>query len=170
MDRSRLLSEGMQLTGTTQSELSRLTGVPQGRISQYVNGRLEPSEPTLSRLLSAMGVTTRITVAPVEMERTKRRSWQLHRAISVALGKHLPGNLWQRMQHNLDRVREHSRGEPHERNMTRWQHIIDEEDLRELRRTLTDSSPDGIDMREVSPMAGLLPEEDRLRILAEVPR
>ena len=74
------------------------------------------------------------------------------------------------MQRNLDRVRSNTQGPVHERNLDRWQRIIDDRSLRDLQRVLVDTSADGIGMREVSPMTGFLTEEERLGVLAGIRR
>lgn len=165
-----MLKHGMSLAGISQSELSRISGVPQSKISRYVRGVLEPSTETLARLLDGMGVRARVSVESVGMERSKRRSWLLHRRIARKLSDTMGTVDWSRMQRNLDRVREGTQGQPHERNMDRWQQIITSHDLRTLRRVLVDPSTDGIEMREVSPMTGFLTEGERLEVLAEVRR
>lgn len=168
MNRSDILRIGMERTETSQSELSRVTGVPQGRISNYVTGKLEPSEGMLDRLLGGLGVQVSVVIEPVQMERTKLRSWRLHRTILQKLSGGEPE--WERMDHNLERLRSVIQGQPHERNLDRWQRIVDTRNLREFRRVLTDLSTDGIEMREVSPMSGTLTEEERRQVLLEVPR
>ena len=74
------------------------------------------------------------------------------------------------MQRNLHRVRSNTQGVVHERNLDRWQRIIDERSRRDLQRSLVDTSTDGIEMREVSPMTGFLTEEERLGVLAGIQR
>lgn len=171
MNRGAVLRRSMESTGTTQVELSRLTGLPQSKISRYVTGRLEPSERTLDLMLSSLGVQVEFDVTPVVMERTKLRSWLLHRQISRKLsGTGIDESDWNRMQRNLDRVSQNSQGEVHERNLDRWQRIIDGRSLRELQRALVDTSDVGIGMREVSPMTGFLTEDERLVVLAEIHR
>lgn len=161
----------MDSTGTSQVELSRLTGLPPSKISRYVSGKLEPSEPTLELLLSGLGLQVGFDVSAVPMERTKRRSWLLHRQISHKLGtRGIDDSGWDRMQRNLDRVRSNTQGPVHERNLDRWQRIIDSRNLRDLQRVLVDISTDGIEMREVSPMSGFLTEDERLGVLAGIQR
>ena len=161
----------MDFTGTSQVELSRLTGLPQSKISRYVSGKLEPSEPTLELLLSSLGLQVGFEVSEVPMERTKRRSWLLHRQVSHKLGiTGVDDSGWERMQRNLDRVRSNTQGAVHERNLDHWQRIIDNRSLRDLHRVLIDTSPDGIGMREVSPMSGFLTEDERLGVLAGIHR
>jgi len=157
------------MTGMTQSALSRLTGVPQSKISRYVTGCLEPSERVLDHLMSALGVQASVTISPLSMERTKLRSWMLHREVSRKLANVTEPD-WEQMSRTLARVRSGVQGQPHERNIDRWQRIIDNRDLRELRRVLVDTSTEGIEMREVSPLAGFLTNDERLRVLERIPR
>lgn len=161
----------MELTGTSQVELSRLTGLPPSKISRYMTGRLEPSEPTLDLLLSSLGIHVEFDLSPVRMERTKQRSWLLHRRISHKLGTTgIDSSGWELMQRNLDRVRQNTQGYVHERNLDRWQRITDDQSIRELHRVLVDTSDVGIGMREVSPMTGFLTEDERLGVIAEIHR
>jgi transcriptional regulator with XRE-family HTH domain len=170
MNRSAVLRRGLERSGTSQSELSRLTGVPQGRISRYAAGRLEPSEGNLDHFLSALGMQVSYEVFPVAMERTKLRSWMLHREISRRLSAGMDESDWERMARNLDRLRSGTRGQPHDRNIGRWQRIVGDRDLRGLRRVLLDTSIDGVEMREVSPMSGFLTDGERLQVLQGVLR
>ena len=50
--RGGLLREVMLETSTTQSELSRVSGVHQPSISQFLSGKVELSDEQLDRLLS----------------------------------------------------------------------------------------------------------------------
>lgn len=56
-------------------------------------------------------------------------------------------------------------GQPHERNLDRWRRLVDGGDLPGMHRVLTGLDRDSIEMREVSPMSGLLNEEQRLEVL-----
>ena len=171
MNRSEILRFGLKTTGTSQAELSRLTGLPPSKISRYVSGKLEPSELTFKALMDTLGLQVKYEVTQVQMERTKYRSWLLHRRIAHKLGvAGIEDSDWQRMQRNLDRMRSNTQGPIHERNMDCWQTIIDNRSTRDLQRTLVDTSADGIGMREVSPMTGFLSEDERLSVLAGVKR
>jgi hypothetical protein len=66
---------------------------------------------------------------------------------------------------NLQRLRTGVTGEPHTRNIDRWQSLLEHRDVPGLHRVLTGLSRDCIEMREVSPMGGLLADEDRVRLL-----
>jgi transcriptional regulator with XRE-family HTH domain len=169
-DRGEILRTVMHETGTTQSELSRLSGVHQPSISQFISGKVDLSDDQLDRLLSCMGFRLEVSRQPVtaELTRSERRSWRLHRELS----KHLtPSTLTQwrpTIERNLRQLRTGVRGEPHTRNLKRWKHLLEVRDVVGLRRVLTGLDRDCIEMREVSPMGGLLSDDERLRVLRTV--
>jgi hypothetical protein len=72
------------------------------------------------------------------------------------------------MLRNLQRLRESTRGQPHLRNLDRWQRLIQDGDLPSLRRVMTGLDTDSVEMREVSPMGGLLSQEERSEVLGLV--
>ena len=74
-------------TGITQSELSRISGVRQPSISQFLSGRVEMSDDMLGRLLSCMGFRLEVVRRPVRfgLNRSSERSWRLHRRLSQQL-------------------------------------------------------------------------------------
>jgi hypothetical protein len=69
---------------------------------------------------------------------------------------------------NLTRLRTGVSGQPHLRNLDRWQQLIDQHDPSGLYQVLTGLDRESIEMREVSPMSGLLSEHERSEILALV--
>lgn len=170
--RSDVLREVMLETGTTQSELSRTSGVRQPSISQYLSGRGHLSDRMLDRLLSCMGYHLEIVRRPVrpELGRSPERSWRLHRRLAT----HLTPQTFQQwrpiMLRNLQRLREGVRGQPHLRNLDRWQRLIQDGDLSSLRRVMTGLDPDSVQMREVSPMGGLLSQKERSEVLSQASR
>ena len=154
-------------TGVTQSELSRVSGVRQPSISQFLSGRGHLSDEMLDRLLSCMGYRLEVVRRPVRQElgRSPERSWRLHRQLAMHL---TPDSLpeWRPiMLRNLRRLRDTTRGQPHLRNMDRWQQLIGEDDLPGLRRVMIGLDTDSVQMREVSPMGGLLPQAERAEVL-----
>ncbi|WP_454854885.1 helix-turn-helix domain-containing protein [Promicromonospora soli] len=167
MDRREVLREVMRETRTTQSELSRISGVHQPSISQFLSNRVEMSDSMLDRLLSCMGYRLEIVRTPVrrELRRSEERSWRLHRELS----RHLDPMSFQEwrpvMLRNITRLRQQITGQPHVRNLDRWEELVDGSDLSGLRHVLTGLDRNSIEMREVSPMRGLLPQEQRLDAL-----
>jgi transcriptional regulator with XRE-family HTH domain len=161
------LREVMSEAGITQSELALISGVKQPSISQFLSGRTELSDDMLDRLLSCLGYRLEVErrAAKVEMTRSEQRSWRLHRQLATHLS---PESLqaWRPvMLANLRRLRSGTRGQPHRRNLDRWQALLDEGDVPALRRVLTGLDRDSVAMREVSPLGGLLPQGERAAVL-----
>jgi transcriptional regulator with XRE-family HTH domain len=167
-NRGDLLRMVMLETGTTQSELSRVSGVHQPSISQFLSGRVELSDEQLDRLLSCMGYRLEVVRRPVEpdLTRSERRSWQLHRRLSSHLTRTSLQQWRPAIEGNLERLRDRVTGQPHRRNLDRWTSLIDRGDVLGLHRMLTGLDRDSIEMREVSPMGGLLSQDERAAVLA----
>jgi len=157
----------MHETGTTQSELSRLSGVHQPSISQFLADKVDLSDEQLDRLLSCMGYRLEITRQAVtpHLTRSERRSWTLHRELARHLTRSTLTQWEPTIVHNLRRLRSGVTGQPHMRNLDRWESLVKHGDLQGLHRVLTGLGRECIEMREVSPMGGLLPDEERIRVL-----
>ena len=69
------------------------------------------------------------------------------------------------MLSNLDHIEHRVTGQPHRRNLDRWRQLVDSGDLPGLHRVLTGLDRDAIEMREVSPMSGLLDDEQRREVV-----
>jgi transcriptional regulator with XRE-family HTH domain len=165
--RSDLLREVMLETSTTQSELSRVSGVRQPSISQFLSGKVELSDEQLDRLLSCMGFRLEIVrrrVVP-DLNRSEQRSWRLHRRLSKHLTRTSLEQWLPTIERNLERLRGSIKGQPHIRNLDRWTSMIDGGDVPGLHRVLTGLDRDSIEMREVSPMGGLLSQDERMDVL-----
>lgn len=167
--RQEVLRDQLRSSGLTQQQLSSLTGVSQGRISAYVNGRENLTDDMLERLLSPMGVMVRHwwTAAEAQHTRSERLSWRFHLRISELLTSEVFPSWEPKLLSNIDRQRRSNRGPENQRRIDRWEQLVQEGDIQGMRRPLIDPGPEGIRMREVSPFAGLLPQEDRSQILAE---
>jgi len=165
--RGGLLHGVMLETGTTQSELSRISGVRQPSISAFISGRVQMSDDMLERLLFCMGYRLEVVRRPVksDLRRSPERSWRLHRQLCT----HLSPSTFQQwrptMLRNLRRLRVNVKGQPHLRNLDRWQDLIERGDYSGLRRVLTGLDIDSVQMREVSPMGGLLSQDERSEVL-----
>lgn len=157
----------MLQTGITQSELSRISGVRQPSISQYLSGRGHMSDDMLDRLLSCMGYRLEIVRRPVKQElgRSPERSWKLHRRLAMHLTPETFNEWRPTIVRNLRRLCSNTRGQPHLRNLERWQRMIRDGDVSGLRRVMTGLDIDSVQMREVSPMGGLLPQDERSEVL-----
>jgi hypothetical protein len=157
--RGDVLREVMRETRTTQSCLSRLSGVRQPSISQFLSGKVDLSDEQLDRLLSCMGYRLEVVRRPVipDLTRSERRSWRLHHQVSNLLTKRSLEEWRPVIERNLRRLRSSVTGQPHSRNLDRWDSLVERSDVLGLHRVLTGLDRDSIEMREVSPMSGLLP-------------
>jgi transcriptional regulator with XRE-family HTH domain len=166
-DRNEVLRQVMLETGTTQSALARLSGVHQPSISQFLSAKVDLSDEQLGRLLSCMGYRLEVIRRPVipDLTRSEWRSWKLHRQLSAHLRRSTLAQWRPTIQHNLDRLASGTRGQPHIRNLDRWEELVKRCDVPGLHRVLTGLDRDSIEMREVSPMAGLLSVEERAEVL-----
>lgn len=169
-DRGQLLKRVMTDTDTSQSELSRLSGVHQPSLSQFLSGRTDLSDDKLERLLECMGYLLEVVRRPVrpDLTRSEQRSWLLHRQLSTHLTRQ---SLVEWRPHIDSRLRDLEHrvvGEPHVRNLLRWRDLVHDGDLLRLRRILTGLDRDSIEMREVSPLGGLLSQDERLHVLTEL--
>ena len=165
--RNDILRTVMDETGTSQSRLSRLTGVHQPSISQFLSGKVDLSDEKLNRLLSGMGYCLEVSRSPVkpELNRSEKRSWTLHKEISGKLDR-LSLQSWQSLiRSNIQRLENQVRGQPHRRNLDRWRDYLEQQDIRNLHRVLTGLDRDSIEMREVSPMRGILSQVERSEVL-----
>ncbi|MFI6361364.1 helix-turn-helix domain-containing protein [Nocardia sp. NPDC050630] len=164
---SDVLREVMHRTGTTQTELARLSGVRQSSISQMLSDKLNLSDEQLERLLSCMGYRLEVVRRPVvpELTRSERRSWQLHSRLSTHLTRASLQSWRPRIERNLERLRDGVTGQPHERNLDRWESLIKRGDVPGIHRVLTGLDRDSIEMREVSPLSGLLSQHERADVL-----
>jgi transcriptional regulator with XRE-family HTH domain len=165
-----VLHEVMLETGTTQSKLSRLSGVHQPSISQFLSGKVELSDEQLDRLLSCMGYRLEVVRRPVMpvLTRSERRSWMLHRRLSIHLTRRSLEDWIPKIERNIERERTSVSGRVHLRNVDRWQSLVESRDLGGLHRVMTGLDRDSIEMREVSPMGGLLSDVERLEVLDEL--
>ncbi|KHL16085.1 UNVERIFIED_CONTAM: DNA-binding protein [Mumia flava] len=162
----------MSETGTTQTMLSRVSGVHQPSISQFLSGKVDLSDEQLDRLLSCMGYRLEVVRRPVEPELThsEHRSWMLHRRLSFHLTKPTFEEWQPRLLENLERLRGGVRGRVHTQNVERWTDLVSEGEILDLHRAMTGLDRRSIEMREVSPFSGLLPDSERLDVLRELRR
>ena len=166
-DKREVLREVMLETGVTQSELSRISGVRQPSISQFLSERVEMSDDMLGRLLSCMGFRLEVVRRPVkrELTRSSERSWRLHRRLSSHLTSESLDEWRPTIMRNLKRLCGSVQGQPHVRNLRRWRQLILDRDVPGLRHVMTGVDIDSVEMREVSPMGGLMSQQERSEVL-----
>ena len=103
-----------------------------------------------------------------QLTRSERRSWLLHQQLAAHLSESALEQWRPTIEGNLERLRLTVRGQPHVRNLDRWESLIQSGDERAIRRVLTGVDQDSIEMREVSPMGGLLSQEERIEVMRDL--
>ncbi len=101
---------------------------------------------------------------------SERRTLVLHRVLAERLNAATLTAWAPRILANLDRLETGVQGRPHMQNLARWRRLVEAGDVEGIRAVLVSKEVDGIDMREVSPMAGLLTEAERLTALNSIRR
>jgi hypothetical protein len=66
---------------------------------------------------------------------------------------------------NITRLCADVRGQPHLANLDNWQRLVSTKDVLALRRVLTGVDRHSIEMPEVTPMGGILTDEERQQAL-----
>lgn len=143
--------------------------------SLYLLGNASVRAPRdVRRYRHLVSEKTRISPQPLRsrippgITRSEYRSWLLHRRLSLLLDESSLERWRPVIARNLKRLRAGVQGQPHERNLDRWRGLIERGDVLGLKRVLTGLDRDSIEMREVSPMGGLLPQKERRDALAEL--
>lgn len=167
MSSRQILRDIMVATGTSQSQLARVSGVRQPSISQFFGGVIEFSDDQVDRLLSCMGYRLEVSRKAVNanLTRSERRSWSVHRQLATHLNATTLAAWQATIFVNIARLRAGVRGQPHLANLDKWQELVSTEDVPALRRVLTGVERHSIEMREVTPMGGLLPDVERRQAL-----
>lgn len=162
-----VLQRVMTDTGMSQSQLARISGVRQPSISQFLTGKIDFSDDQLDRLLSCMGYHLEVSrqAVDVKLTRSERRSWVVHRQLATHLTVTSLTDWRPTILANIMRLRKGVRGQPHLDNLDCWQRIIETSDLAAFRRALTGLGRHDIEMREVTPLGGLLPDSERREAL-----
>ena len=154
-----------ETVGMTQDQLADIGGTSQPAIAAYESGAKLPSLRTLQRLSSAVGLDLHITLIP-SLTREERRSLALHSRIAERL-KEDPGATLAKAQANLEHMRSLH---PHARLLLdQWTHIL-EQPVDVIVGALIDPRPDHRELRQVTPFAGVLDQEERAEVYRQFRR
>jgi hypothetical protein len=119
-------------------------------------------------MFSGLGLVIRYEpiVEQPDLRRSERLSWSLHLQLATHLDVFTFQDWKPKLRRNVERLRTTNKGEPHMRNISRWEALIEADDVDGLRRAMLDPSRDGQEMREVGPFVGLMPEDERVLVVA----
>lgn len=153
--------------GLSQQALADAAGTSQPTVAAYESGRVTPSLSTLNRLLGACGFT--IAVVPDERgprwTRVEEKSLAIHRHIAARLLEQ-PGPTIARARANLDRLQSTDRGNA-ARLLDDWDTLLDRP-TDEIVTAMLARTQHGIDLRQMTPFAGVLTDTERRKALRSV--
>jgi transcriptional regulator with XRE-family HTH domain len=174
-DRTRTNDAGLMLlatrveAGLSQRELATRAGTSGATIAAYERGTKEPRLSTLRRLLDAAGMRLELAYAPaakqrriVALTREEQRSLALHRAIAARLATH-PRSVLAKARRNLTVMRRANTDGSAERWLAEWQQRL-RGPLAGIIEALVSTDQDARDLRQVTPFAGVLSDEERRAI------
>jgi transcriptional regulator with XRE-family HTH domain len=145
--------------GVTQRALAEAAGTSQPTIAAYEGGRKSPTLETVRRLANAVGLEMTVEYHP-PLTREERRSLALHEAIAERVHKD-PEPVLRRARKSLARMKEANPGAAP--LLREWEILLDRP-LQDLLPVLTDQSPRGRELRQVTPFAGVLSAADRAAV------
>lgn len=126
---------------------------------------------TLHRALHALGEELVLTSRPSDptsrrQTREERVSLELHRAV---VGKLMvdPDAVLDLVPANVEKMRPHVRGDEPAQWLDRWKTLAERRDIPGLVHVMLDPTQDGVDMRQCTPFAGALTQQERLEAIAK---
>lgn len=155
--------------GITLRELGARLGVTAGAVSQYeaseLAGAIQVS--TLTRVLGAMDAVYHPAVTMRAAQPQKRREVQLNLLLHRAIAKKLldsPKLITERALINIPKIRMNVRGPRPEALVDEWESLL-RGPIGPLMSALLDESDHGIDLRQNSPFAGALSQDERMAVI-----
>ena len=169
MEVSERLKECRANAGLSQHALAAAAHTSQPTVAAYEAGRVTPNVVTLARLLDACGFA--IDVVPDADEprwtRVEEKSLAVHRQIAARLLLD-PTNVVKKARCNLDKLQTADHGHAR-RRLDEWDRILDRR-ADEIVTAMLARTQTGIDLRQMTPFAGVLTDTERRRALRSVER
>lgn len=163
MTSSNLISERREELGFTQGQLAARAATSRERINSYERGRVHPTADTLERVLDAMGCE--LTVVP-RLTFEDRRSLAVSRAVARRLVAD-PDRVIATARQNIERMRAAA---SHEHAwIDIWEGLLDLGPAY-VAALLASKDQFARDLRQSSPFAGVLSEDERADAVREVRR
>lgn len=151
--------------GLTQQALAELAGTSQATIAAYEAGTKSPTWRTIERMARSLELEPLVLFTP-SLTRAEQQSLLLHRAIGERLPA-LPPSALDHARSHLSRLRAMH---PHARALLdRWSDWLDGP-VDALIARITDPAPEAREMRQVSPLVGVLSPGERREALARARR
>lgn len=151
--------------GLTQRRLAGLGGTSQPKVSDYEAGRVVPSADVLFRLVRACGLDIELGLRQADLSRREvAYDIELHRLVVSEL-VHNRDEVVGRAHVNLGQMRAVDVDERLRPWLDRWEALLSGP-AAELVEALLSSTQSAVDLRQTSPFAGVLTDEQRRAALA----
>ena len=155
--------------GLSQRAAAHVCGIPQSMLSRIESGQTQPSVTTLLRVLDRLGADLHLELRSPETggegRREKQRSLWLNRLVVGELSRD-PDHVLAIARDNIARWRDiHAGRLSILAALDRWSEILDE-GVESIVATLTGQSEEAEDLRQNSPFAGVLSQDQREQALA----
>lgn len=151
--------------GLSQAELARRAGTSQPHVAAYEAGYREPTFPTLLRLLGAAGagLDVKLCRRAEAMTREELRSLRLHEVIAARVITD-PDRIIAHARANLRRMRHANPDRSAEPYFDRWERLL-RGPVHRIVAALVSDDQSSRDLRQVTPFAGVLSDDERREIL-----
>ncbi|MEX0664645.1 MAG: helix-turn-helix transcriptional regulator [Acidimicrobiia bacterium] len=159
-----LVYQARTQAGLSQRGLAELAGTSGPTIAAYESGTREPRLSTLARLVGATG-TELVVELHDGMTRSDRRSLALHAAIAERLATD-PHRVLQSARRNLQTMRQAASTRGAHRLLDEWTELVADRNIPAITRVLGDRSEHARDLRQMTPFAGALNDNERTSVLA----
>ena len=155
--------------GLSQHALAQAAGTSQPTVAAYESGRVTPNVDTLARLLDTCGYAIDVVpdISRPRWTRVEEKSLAIHRLIAGRLLQN-PTRTLKKARSNLNRLRSADRG--HSAIwLDEWDNLL-EGPTDEIVTDMLARTQRGIDLRQMTPFAGVLTDAERRKALRSVPR
>jgi transcriptional regulator with XRE-family HTH domain len=153
----------------SQQAVADTAGTSQPTVAAYESGRVTPSVSTLDRLLTACGYTIDIVpdIGTPRWTRVEEKSLAIHRQIAARLLQD-PEHTVKKARSNLVLLRNADRGHS-ARWLDEWDDLLDRP-TDEIVTAMLARTQHAIDLRQMTPFAGVLTDSERRKALRSVNR
>ena len=163
-----MLRDARRRVGFTQVALAAAAGTSQPTIAAYEAGRATPTVATLERLLGVCGLQLDIgpLATPARYDRATEKSLAVHRAIAAKLLSD-PEPVLAKARVNLARLRANDPAGHGRIWLDRWAHLLDSP-IDEIVIAVLARTEQAADLRQMTPFAGVLTDDERVAAHARV--
>jgi len=157
-----ILTNLRRTSGLSGRELARRAGTAHSALIDYAKGRHDPGFSTLERIALAAGCDLIVEVRP-RLSGPEIRTLEMHRAIAAKIEGD-PEGVRECARHNLEVLRVADTLGNTEPYLDAWENLINGSVAR-LISVMTSTDQAARDLRQASPFAGVLSDEERLEVI-----